>query len=250
MWWLAVDSGNTRVKWAQMHGARVHAQGAAPKGKFAPPRLPAAAAAPAVRGVWVSHTGNAADWRQLEKKLAGSAPLHIVRPRRLACGVHNPYRPPHKLGADRWLCLLAARQLPVAQRRGAVVVSAGTALTIDILRSDGHFAGGWILPGLAAMTAALARHTPLPRIAVQASAKSTHPPRDTKDAIAQGATLAAAAAVRQARRQHLPGACMVLTGGDAALLAPHLPRARHLPELIFLGMAQLRASEGKGRHRA
>lgn len=237
--WLAVDSGNTRVKWAQMQGGKVCATGAAAKARFVPPRTADCSA------VWVSHVGSAADWKRLQKKLAGTAPLHRVASRDRAAGVRNLYQLPQQLGSDRWLCLLAARQLPAVRRRGAVVVSAGTALTIDILHADGSFAGGWIVPGLAAMASSLARYTPLPPVQMQhAVTAASAPPRETAAAIAAGAHLAAAAAVQAARRRHAPGACIVLTGGDADLLKPHLPRARLHPQLIFQGMAALRRSRG------
>ena len=59
-------------------------------------------------------------------------------------GVVNAYQPAQGLGADRWLCLLAAADLVA---RDAMIVGAGSAITIDLLRSDGQHLGGAILPG-------------------------------------------------------------------------------------------------------
>ena len=59
-------------------------------------------------------------------------------------GVHNAYSVPEGLGVDRWLCLLgAAARMP----QDLVIIDAGSALTIDLLRADGQHLGGAILPG-------------------------------------------------------------------------------------------------------
>src|SRR6185436_9837669 len=68
------------------------------------------------------------------------------------CGVRNAYGEPSQLGTDRWASLIAAWRFV---RGAALVVNAGTAVTIDMLDATGVFRGGVILPGLALMASAL-----------------------------------------------------------------------------------------------
>ncbi len=61
-----------------------------------------------------------------------------------ALGVTNGYRQPERLGVDRWMALLAAREMLSGD---CVVIDAGSAITLDLLRADGQHLGGAILPG-------------------------------------------------------------------------------------------------------
>src|SRR5690606_40574629 len=85
--------------------------------------------------------------RALQEQLG----LPVERPRVEARwrGLHCAYAQPERLGVDRWLALLAAHHdAPAAP---ALVISAGTALTVDRLDPAGRHRGGVIAPGLAAM---------------------------------------------------------------------------------------------------
>ena len=105
----------------------------------------------------------------------------------------------------------------------AVVVNAGTALTVDALTGDGVFAGGMIVPGAELMRKALAGNT---------DALKLRPggyrffPGTTGDAIMSGAINASCGAIeRMARFLQDAGQAAplcVLSGGGAALLAPCL----------------------------
>ncbi len=59
-------------------------------------------------------------------------------------GVTNGYRQPERLGVDRWMTLLAAREMAAGD---CIVIDAGSAITLDLLRADGQHLGGAILPG-------------------------------------------------------------------------------------------------------
>ncbi|MCP4333567.1 MAG: type III pantothenate kinase [Gammaproteobacteria bacterium] len=62
-----------------------------------------------------------------------------------ALGVINAYQQPERLGVDRWLALLACAEIATAD---AIVIDAGSAITLDLLRADGQHLGGAILPGV------------------------------------------------------------------------------------------------------
>lgn len=232
--WLAVDSGNTRVKWALFRGSEMLSCAAAKH-----PATAGLSAAARGREVWLSHVGGGEALRRLEGALAGASRLVRIRPRAEACGVTNRYQPPQTLGGDRWLCLLAARR---RFRRAVVIVSAGTAVTVDLLAADGVFTGGLILPGLRLMAAGLRQATTLPSPGTSRTLPSL-PPNNTRAAMAAGAALALCGAAREFRRRCAPRAPLLLTGGDSELLSPWLPTAQLTPNLTLHGIARLREEE-------
>ena len=72
------------------------------------------------------------------------ASLIILTPTAEAFGVRCGYHDPSRLGADRWVSIIAAHLAAVrdASRRPACVINAGTALTLDAVDAEGHHAGG------------------------------------------------------------------------------------------------------------
>ena len=76
----------------------------------------------------------------------------LRRTTRFAAGVTCGYEDPTRLGVDRWLSVLAARQL---SKRPFIVIGLGTAGTLDFVDADGVHKGGFIVPGLRLMTEAL-----------------------------------------------------------------------------------------------
>lgn len=150
-----------------------------------------------------------------------------------ACGrVRNGYAEPGRLGVDRWLALLGAddqaRSVPVC------VADCGTALTIDVMLSDGQHQGGYILPGLTLMTDSLRLRTGGVRFD-RSVRRATGPGRDTAAAVGHGALLAAVALIDRLAVEY--GALVVLTGGDAADIKPHLRApVEHDPQLLLKGL--------------
>ena len=122
---------------------------------------------------------------------------------------HNHYRNPSQLGADRWvsaLGLLCEGRLLPGQTQ--LVVSAGTATTVDLVRrdaqGDAHFLGGWILPGVGLMEDALRLHTrdldalmQVPSLPTKAAV-----PCDSYQAIHRGIGLAQTGFVAQLMQAH------------------------------------------------
>ncbi|MCB6183893.1 type III pantothenate kinase [Leeia sp. TBRC 13508] len=150
--------------------------------------------------------------------------------------VINRYDFPNKLGADRWLSLIAARS---AHEGNVVVVNAGTAVTIDALDESGAFRGGFIVPGLHLMRQSLAKGTA--GLPLQEGGFANYP-SNTGNALYTGAVQAIAGAIMQIAHQMLndgipPGMCM-LSGGDANIIAPHLSLPVTIVEhLVLDGLA-------------
>jgi len=63
--------------------------------------------------------------------------------------VVNAYKEPQKLGVDRWFAIIAGHNLiQSTQSIAALVVDAGTAMTLDAVLQDGTHLGGNIIAGL------------------------------------------------------------------------------------------------------
>jgi type III pantothenate kinase len=159
-------------------------------------------------------------------------PLALIVSERERLGVRSAYRDAAQLGTDRWAALVAARH---ASRASQLVVNAGTALTVDALRADGLFAGGLIVPGPALMRRALGGGTAQLRLTEGAFDPF---PRSTPDAITTGAVQAAVGAIGRmhetlAQAGFAPER-IVLSGGAAPELAPHLPMPVTLNDNLVL----------------
>lgn len=113
--------------------------------------------------------------------------------------LRNAYDEPAQLGVDRWLSALGMASLVGDAQLGThVIVSAGTATTIDVItvcrqaqELQIEFSGGWILPGYAMMQASLRAGTAglgyEPTLATQGPWTI---PRNSSNAIGHGIALA------------------------------------------------------------
>jgi type III pantothenate kinase len=235
---LAIDIGNSRMKWA-LHGVRGwRTQGVVPNSEIGTLALRDWHSLPRpIRVVGVNVAGEAprvrleaqlARWRIAPEWLQASA---------AACGVQNRYARPAQLGADRWASLCAARRRSLADDLfppACVVVNAGTAVTVDALDGDGVFRGGCILPGLRLMLKALADNT----AALKLPPGEMRPfPDNTADALYSGAMNAICGAIELMRRRVDPRAEQIrcyLAGGSAAEIAPHLNRPVEVVDNLVL----------------
>jgi len=212
---LAIDCGNSRLKWGLHDGRGWLRSGTVPLSGIE--RLKGAwKNVPSAARIVVANVAGASVGKRLERVLSRRGRVVWAKAKRSECGVTNGYGKPAQLGADRWAALLAAWSMV---RGACLVVVAGTATTIDVLKSDGTFAGGLILPGLELMKRSLAQSTAgLPL----AKGRFSNVPRSTADAIESGCLLAQAGAIERAFAAMQPGAACVLAGGAAGRIAPSL----------------------------
>ncbi|MEN3110412.1 type III pantothenate kinase [Uliginosibacterium paludis] len=225
---LLIDAGNSRLKYGLHDGRQWILQndtnGLAPELLLPDGLIPT--------GIVVSNVAGAAVGQQISKVIDSfAAPVEWLSASASRCGLINDYERPGALGSDRWAAAIAARRLTQSE---CLVVSCGTATTIDIVRADGHFAGGCILPGLQTMLDSLVRRTAgLPL----STGNLKLPPRNTHDAIATGCLLAQAGAIERMARLLGDGAQIILTGGNAERIKPHLQIAASLrPGLVLDGL--------------
>jgi type III pantothenate kinase len=235
--WL-FDLGNTRLKCAALDaGGRVGEVFALP---HAAADLEAALDGVLPQGrIDVAHVASVADASLRVSLLAALAArsrrIEVARTQARFAGVEIAYARPHRLGVDRFLALLAAH----AQRRAPVLVcGVGTALTLDLVDADGRHVGGRIAPSPTLMREVL--HARAAHLPVEGGEYALFA-RDTDDALASGCLGSAIALVeqslRQARAQLSAEPVLVLHGGGAEALAPHLPMATLLPSLVLDGLA-------------
>ena len=178
--------------------------------------------------------------------------VEFVRSARHAAGVRNGYRDTWRLGADRWVGVIAAHAL--AHGRPALVANIGTALTLDAVTANGHHLGGAIAPGPATMIASLLAGTH--GIRRRARGAGGRPPgsralfaRDTARALESGASHAAAAlidrAVQTARAAFGSRPLLILTGGAGQQLRTYIKTpVREVPDLVLRGLAVLARPHG------
>ncbi|MBA4177857.1 MAG: type III pantothenate kinase [Leptothrix sp. (in: Bacteria)] len=256
MTFLAIDIGNTRLKWALFAaphpGAKLLQQGAIfleTIDDLAETQWKDLDAPHSMLGCAVA--GDAVRRRVEEQLELWDLEPHWVVPAAYAAGVHNCYDHPNRLGADRWVALAGARArvLEDARLRGAavprpaMVVMVGTAVTVDALDTEGRFLGGLILPGFGLMQRALEMGTAGLKVP---TGEVVDFPTNTSDALMSGGANAIAGAIeRQARRlQARTGQVpmLLITGGAAVKLVPitDLP-FETVDSLIFEGLLVMQA---------
>ena len=232
MTFLAIDIGNTRLKWAlyavPRPGAKLLDHGATfleTIDDLADHAWHTLDAPASMLGCAVA--GDAVRRRVEEQMELWDVEPHWVVPRADEGGVHNGYDHPNRLGADRWVALVGARSRVLAETprgrapRPALVVMVGTAVTVDALDVDGRFIGGLILPGFGLMLRALEQGTSGLKVP---TGDVVDFPTNTSDALMSGGANAMAGAIeRQCRRlRERTGAdpLLLMTGGATPKLAP------------------------------
>jgi type III pantothenate kinase len=245
MSFLALDIGNTRLKWALYDQPRpgatlLHhgAQFLETIDELAEGPWKALPAPGGMLGCVVA--GDAVRLRVQEQMEPWDLEPHWVVSSAAAAGIVNGYDHPNRLGADRWVALAGARSrvLAAGQPRPALVVMVGTAVTVDALDADGRFLGGLILPGFGLMLRALEMGTAGLKVP---TGEVVDFPTNTSDALMSGGASAIAGAIeRQYRR--LLARCgeepmLLMTGGAAVKLAPITDlRFETADSLIFEGL--------------
>jgi type III pantothenate kinase len=245
MTFLAIDVGNTRLKWALYEAARpgatLLAQGAEfleNIDKLAEGEWKALPAPQRILGCIVA--GDAIKRRvQEQMELWDVAPQWVV-PSAFEAGVTNGYDYPTRLGSDRWVAMIGARHRVLASglRKPVVVVMVGTAVTVEAVDTEGKFLGGFILPGHGIMLRALESGT----AGLHVPTGDVKPfPTNTSDALTSGGTYAIAGAIRR-MRHHLQDHCgeaplCIMTGGAGWKMLPTMGIDVELVEgLIFDGL--------------
>lgn len=165
-----------------------------------------------------------------------------VKSSAMSCGVVNKYEQAGQLGADRWAALIGAWH---KVQRPCLVVSAGTAMTVDVLDARGRFIGGQILPGRRLMQESLVSGT---HALTAETGQVKEYPLNTADAMATGIAHALVSPIESAFHRleswaRSEPACLI-TGGDADWLARQLQIAcRVEARLVLDGLLKMAEEE-------
>jgi type III pantothenate kinase len=238
---VVVDVGNSAIKWGRC------AEGLVAEAVSLPPADPAAwnkqagqwgLAGPGdswvVTSVNPGYCDRLVDWL----KQRGSSVRVLAEARELPLQV-SLEKPDH-VGIDRLLDAVAANGLR-PPGRPAVVVDAGSAVTVDWIDADGTFTGGAIMPGFRLMSRALHEHTALLPLILTPKSAPPVPGTSTPSAMELGifwSVIGGVAAILDAYRRRFDSEPAVfLTGGDALVLLGGLkPPVTHWPEMTLEGI--------------
>ena len=122
------------------------------------------------------------------------------------------------------------------------VISAGTAITVDLVNKNGQHLGGYILPSFNTMHAALLADTVNVKSTYSMSFHSHSVPDNTSDAVNQGLHKLLQAGLRDlcqfAKTKMDDPMRIILTGGFANIILdyPDMPVMLHKPDLVMQGL--------------
>lgn len=230
---LLIDVGNSRLKWALVsNGQKIEQQSfSSHDGKPMLEPLNAIPIASTPKKILVSNVASSA-WKNLidnwAKETFSLAPEFLISEAE-KLGLRNGYHSPKTLGVDRWLALLGAYQ---SYKVPFCVIDAGSAITLDLVNSDGQHVGGSILPGQQQL------HDLLPTFSAKPINLKQHVwGQTTEDCLRTGTVKEVQALIQElASALEKDEISLILTGGGAAALE-YLPKNRLIDQdLVFKGM--------------
>jgi len=241
---LFIDIGNTRTKWALASDKQVKQRGSVFNHTLDSLVFP-------VKGVISVLACSVASDAMTEKvaELVNQQTgllMSLTKVTRSAAGLTNNYQALDQLGIDRWVAAIGAHTKSGSV--DAVVVDAGTAVTIDWVSREGAFEGGVILPGLNLMHDSLVGRTA--GVKSQLAKITSVVGRSTEECVNSGAFYGLLGAIERVvnelmnAREHADGPYKVFVcGGDAQRLLAYLPDTFELAgDLIFEGLRELAGS--------
>lgn len=235
---LLLDLGNSRLKWVCVENEQFSPVQSLTNSQLTCPTLISIWRELHPTNVAISCVGNTELLQIIMttiEQLWGDISLYFANSLPQACGIINGYKQPEKLGVDRFLALIAAREqthLPIC------VVDCGTAITVDVLNEHGEHQGGFICAGLSLMKKALALNTAdLPLVEI---AQNEGFATNTQAAIFNGTLFAVCGLIEKTMSQLPENTQLFLTGGDAEQISSQLSRPFFLEnDLVLKGLNSL-----------
>lgn len=237
---LQLDVGNSSAKWRLVEGEHVISRGSYRADDKASQAL-LLDCTDRLDHIWVASVAASAAEEELAvllEKRWGIAPWFAQTEARTG-SLSNSYADHTRMGVDRWLAMLGARE---REQGKLCVVDAGSALTIDIVSAKGQHEGGYIIPGAVLMERALLLDTDRVRFEEEAG-YALAPGKSTAEAVRHGIALAQAGAVALAL-DHAGSEPMALffCGGAGETLMRLLQRkSQWAPDLVFEGLTAMAA---------
>lgn len=152
--YLLLDAGNSQLKWAWVESGVIGHTGRAPYRNLALLGMEwQERGDDTVRIIGCIVSGEVKK-AQVAEQLP--KPVQWLSSMQQALGIRNHYRNVEEHGADRWFNALGSRRFTA---NACVVMSCGTAVTIDALTDNNHYLGGTIMPGFHLMKESMALKT-------------------------------------------------------------------------------------------
>jgi type III pantothenate kinase len=242
---LLIDSGNTRVKLAWIDAKSVVLTEITALA-YADPEFESRLADVLNKShhskhcFWASVVANAWSEKIRHQLLLSGFDITQVKAEKQALGVEFAYLQPSRLGVDRFLGMIAAHHFV---KKTILVVSVGTAVTIDLLDSLGQHHGGVIAAGESFVAQVMSEHFPVfKNLNGQASGFSN----TTDNALATGLRWMQLGVIEKALQQAKAeikvfagnDVSLLLCGGGAESLLNDLPaQTLYRPHLVLEGLA-------------
>ena len=231
---LAIDIGNTAVKWAAFDGRELtHSS------TLTSPNLREELKKVPVDKAIVCASG---DIEKVKEQLSFLNSQFSILNSATPLPIQLDYKTPETLGADRVADACGAVSLHPGEP--CLVIDAGTCITVDFVDAKGVYHGGAIMPGLKMNLQALHTFTAkLPLIDIEGVEKAPVLGRSTEESILAGtlgATLLALAGYVALYKEKAPGLRVLLTGGDAEkLMASGANGWEYVPHLTLIGLNEI-----------
>ena len=230
---LAIDIGNTAVKWAAFDGRTLVDSGQWPVASGQWPAIPDIDKGMACASGDITKVQPWIDSFNFQFSIFNSStPLPIKL----------DYKTPATLGADRIADACGAWALHKGE--ASLVIDAGTCITVDFIDASGVYHGGAIMPGLKMSLQALNTFTSkLPLVDIDNVKRAPVLGRSTEESILAGtlgATMLALAGYVALYREKAPRLHVLLTGGDAQRLVDAGVTGWELvPQLTLTGLNEI-----------
>jgi len=250
---LLIDIGNSSVKWGHIeHGNAINVSTMSQQ--YYPEKVSAAffieywKTLDKPENIMVSCVAKQQVWQALEQ---ACDQLWALQPKRITSakegfGLVSTYKQPADLGSDRWCAMIGAFHETTSD---FVMVSCGSAMTLDVVTSSGKHSGGYILPGLAMMKKSLASDTAGVKVILEQAKPSLLPANSTAGCVDSAINLAAVKlieAVYQQQNKSAESMPCFLTGGDAPFIAELLSiKCVMMPDLVLRGLAIISSTQQK-----
>ncbi len=218
---LVADVGNTRMKWGLFSASALHSTVSLPLDDPAIWEQSLASwviVDPAhwtIAGTQPERLNELASW--LRRK--GHTVRILGDYRELPIKVNVQF--PERIGIDRLLNAVAIRKR-VQPGEAAIVIDAGSAVTVDLVDGDGVFQGGAIFPGIRLMGKALKDYTAQLPLVEEIPENPPLPGKNTVEAISAGIYYVLCGGIDRLvsrLRYQYPSASVFSAGGDASKLS-------------------------------
>lgn len=239
---LAVDSGNTNIKWGIYNGHKWLVIKITPHFDYTS-LADSWKSLPSISVVIISNVAGASARKSLTDLLPSASNKPVwIEATDTQCGLNNHYYNSSSLGSDRWASMIAIWN---QYHEPSLVVTIGTAMTVDMISSTGDFIGGIITPGVRILNNSLVDKTSL------CNAETGNYDSfslSTENALFTGVIDSLVGVIEKAHsamlnKYHYKKIHCILSGGDSKILLPYLdPKFKIIDNLVLKGLVVIAQS--------